>query len=202
MKYQRLKEIASQPAKDRDELLAALAGLAALRRELDEVERDLIQDARDAGVSWAGLAKALGLASRQAAEQRMLRLQGERKRDPGWARSSRARRREADIGLDDLARAADAAHRELRARTGAGPRAVLAAATLRQARQAPAGSLFDLVERALADLAGDAGPAVVALRAAHEAARPKPARPAEGPGVAGEARGRRGGGLTEGGSGF
>ena len=179
MEYQRLKEIASRPEKDRDELLAALTGLAALRRELDEVERDLIQDARDAGASWARLATALGLASRQAAEQRMLRLQGESRRDPEWARSSRAqlaRRRESETTLDDLARCADAAHRELRAQPDLGPRARLAAATLRQARHAPAGSLFDLVERALADLGPQhaAGrPAVAALRAAFEAARPR-----------------------------
>jgi hypothetical protein len=172
VEYQRLKDIASKPEKDREEVLAALTGLAALRRELDEVERDLLQDARDHGVSWARLATALGLASRQAAEQRMLRLQGESSRDPGWARSSRARRREADIRLDDLARAADAAHRELRARTDPAPLVKLAAATLRQARQAPAGSLFDLVERALADLGGDPAPAVAALRTALTAARP------------------------------
>lgn len=173
MDYQRLKEIASRPGKPADEVLTALADLAVVRTELDEIERDLIQDARDARVSWARLATALGLASRQAAEQRMLRLQGESKRDPGWARSSRARRRDADpVGLADLAKAADAAHRELRARTAPTAREGLAAATLRQARLAPAGSLFDLVERALADLGGDTGPAVVDLRAALERARP------------------------------
>jgi hypothetical protein len=176
MDYQRLKEIASQPAKDSAELLGALAMLAALRRELDEIERDLIQDARDSGVSWARVATALGLASRQAAEQRLLRLQGESRRDPGWARSSRARRSEQDrpAVVDDLAKAADAAHRELRARTDSGARVSLAAATLRQARSAPPGSLFDLVGRALADLGEDTGPAVVALRYAFESARPEP----------------------------
>lgn len=174
MDYQRLKEIASQPAKGSAELLAALAGMAALRRELDEIERDLIQDARDSGVSWARIATALELASRQAAEQRMLRLQGERGRDPGWARSSRARRAEQERPaiLDDLAKAADAAHRELRARADPGPRVSLAAATLRQARLASPGSLFDLVGRALADLGDDTGPALVALRYAFESARP------------------------------
>lgn len=173
MDYQRLKDVASRPAKDPGELLAALAGMAELRRELDEIERDLIQDARDAGVSWARVATALGLASRQAAEQRMLRLQGERGRDPGWARSSRARRTEEGPALlDDLAQAADAAHRELRARTAPGPRESLAAATLRQARFASPGSLYDLVERALADLGEDEAPAIARLRAGRDAARP------------------------------
>lgn len=176
MDYQRLKEIASQPEKDPAELLNALTGMAALRRELDEIERDLIQDARDSGVSWARVATALGLASRQAAEQRLLRLQGESRRDPGWARSSRARRseQEAPAVLDDLAKAADAAHRELRARSDPGPRVSLAAATLRQARTSSSGSLFDLVGRALADLDEDSGPAIVALRYAFESARPGP----------------------------
>lgn len=174
MDYQRLKEIASQPPKDSAEVLRALAGMAALRRELDEIERDLIQDARDSGVSWARVATALELASRQAAEQRLLRLQGERGRDPGRARSSRARRggRDGPAILGDLAKAADAAHRELRARTDPGPDVNLAAATLRQARLASSGSLFDLVGRALADLGDDTGPAVVALRYAFESARP------------------------------
>jgi hypothetical protein len=172
--YQRLKDIASQPEKDPSQVLAALTELAALRRELDEIERDLIQDARDSAASWVRIASALGLASRQAAEQRMLRLQGESRRDPGWARSSRSRRRELDgpAILDDLARAADAAHRELRARTVLGPRERLAAATLRQARLAPAGSLYALVERALADLEDDAAPAVVGLRSSFASAYP------------------------------
>ena len=88
MDYQTLKDVASQPDKDSSELLAALTDLASVRREMDEIERDLIQDARDSGASWARIATALGLASRQAAEQRMLRLQGESRRDPGWARWS------------------------------------------------------------------------------------------------------------------
>nr|MDT0656672.1 hypothetical protein [Micromonospora sp. DSM 115978] len=45
-----------------------------LRVHLDEVERRLIEDARDRGASWARVAAALGLATRQAAEQRWLRL--------------------------------------------------------------------------------------------------------------------------------
>ena len=74
--------------------------------------------------------------------------------------------------LEELARAADAAHRELRARTSPGPHVMLAAATLRQARLAPPGSLYDLVVRALADLGDDDGPAVARLRSTLDAARP------------------------------
>lgn len=185
MDYQSLKEIASGPDKDGPALLKALSAVAEIRRELDEIERDLLQDAKAAGASWAGIASALGLASRQAAEQRCLRLQGARNRDPGWARSQRAQRKDDDgPGLEELARAADAAHRELRARTGSTAKERLAAATLRQARDAAPGSLYDLVRQALADLddTGDGtdgmseedgdGGAVAALRRALDRAYP------------------------------
>lgn len=56
------------------EVLAALRVLRALRDELTAWEPQLIKAARDAGVSWAELAPALGVASRQAAERRYLRL--------------------------------------------------------------------------------------------------------------------------------
>jgi hypothetical protein len=59
------------PAED---FLAALELLRALRTELDSWEPELIATARDRGASWADLATALGLASRQAAERRYLRL--------------------------------------------------------------------------------------------------------------------------------
>nr|WP_232376887.1 HSP18 transcriptional regulator [Amycolatopsis aidingensis] len=60
---------------DRDELLAALVALRALREDIANWEPELITAARAAGASWAALAPALGLASRQAAERRYLRLQ-------------------------------------------------------------------------------------------------------------------------------
>ncbi|MEV0074486.1 MULTISPECIES: HSP18 transcriptional regulator [unclassified Amycolatopsis] len=58
-----------------EQLLAALSALHALRVTLAEWEPELITAARMAGVSWAALAPALGVASRQAAERRYLRLQ-------------------------------------------------------------------------------------------------------------------------------
>ena len=61
---------AGEPA----ELLAALAELHSLRDLLTELEPRLIAVAREHGVSWAALADVLGVASRQAAEQRFLRL--------------------------------------------------------------------------------------------------------------------------------
>ncbi len=56
------------------ELLAALTVLRHLRDELAAWEPRLITAARRLGVSWAGLAPALGVTSRQAAERRYLRL--------------------------------------------------------------------------------------------------------------------------------
>lgn len=56
------------------ELLAALDALHSLRDLLTELEPRLIAAARERGVSWADLAGVLGVASRQAAERRYLRL--------------------------------------------------------------------------------------------------------------------------------
>jgi hypothetical protein len=58
-----------------DELLDALTALRELRDELARWEPELINAARTTGASWATLAPALGVASRQAAERRFLRLQ-------------------------------------------------------------------------------------------------------------------------------
>jgi len=55
-------------------LLTALQVLRELRDELTAWEPQLIEAAREAGISWAELAPALGVASRQAAERRYLRL--------------------------------------------------------------------------------------------------------------------------------
>ena len=57
-----------------EDLLGALASLRRVRDEIAEWEPRLIAAARAAGVSWAQIAPALGVASRQAAERRYLRL--------------------------------------------------------------------------------------------------------------------------------
>ena len=56
------------------EVLTALAMLRRLREDLADWEPRLITAAREHGVSWASLAAALGVTSRQAAERRYLRL--------------------------------------------------------------------------------------------------------------------------------
>jgi hypothetical protein len=56
------------------ELLTALTRLREVRAGLAGWEPELAAAARDRGVSWADLAPALGVGSRQAAERRFLRL--------------------------------------------------------------------------------------------------------------------------------
>ncbi|MGY5035408.1 type III effector protein [Streptomyces sp. 900116325] len=57
-----------------DQALAALLLLRELRDQLAGWEPGLIEAARAAGSSWADLAHPLGVASRQAAERRYLRV--------------------------------------------------------------------------------------------------------------------------------
>lgn len=59
---------------DAAEVVAALTALHELREHLAAWEPRLIEAARARGVSWARLAPALGVTSRQAAERRYLRL--------------------------------------------------------------------------------------------------------------------------------
>jgi len=112
-----------------DELLSALSGLRLLREELAGWEPELITAARAAGASWVALAPALGVASRQAAERRYLRLQpshtGEK---TGEARVDAERdRRAGDRAVADWARRNSAILRQLAGRVstldGLGPAA-------------------------------------------------------------------------------
>ncbi len=88
---------AAAPVLADEELLDALALLHALRDQLTGWEPQLIAAARDRGVSWQRLATVLGVATRQAAERRFLRLApsttGEITAD---GRVQAARRRRAD----------------------------------------------------------------------------------------------------------
>ncbi|MBQ1109344.1 HSP18 transcriptional regulator [Streptomyces anulatus] len=62
------------PAADRAQALASLQLLREVRERLAGWETGLIETARATGASWADLADPLGVASRQAAERRYLRL--------------------------------------------------------------------------------------------------------------------------------
>jgi hypothetical protein len=57
-----------------DDVLTSLVVLRRLREELACWEPELITAAREQGASWARIAPALGVTSRQAAERRYLRL--------------------------------------------------------------------------------------------------------------------------------
>ncbi|MET9205390.1 hypothetical protein ABZW38_09535 [Streptomyces bacillaris] len=88
------------------ELLASLLVIRALREKLQEDERRLIAAARRKKVTWARLAEALELRSRQAAERRYLQLRSDLDEHAGspltqqsridYARDQRSRQIERD----------------------------------------------------------------------------------------------------------
>ncbi|MER7702483.1 type III effector protein [Kitasatospora sp. NPDC097605] len=63
-----------EPATSPDQALAAILLLRELRDELAAWESGLVETARAAGATWDDLARPMGVASRQAAENRYLRL--------------------------------------------------------------------------------------------------------------------------------
>jgi hypothetical protein len=63
-----------RPGPTADQALAALALLAGLREWLADVEPELIDGARSAGVTWDQLAPVLGVGDRRAAHRRATRL--------------------------------------------------------------------------------------------------------------------------------
>ncbi|MDG4827229.1 hypothetical protein O7635_35740 [Asanoa sp. WMMD1127] len=141
--------------------LAALPLLRAIRDRLDTTERTLIESARAGGASWSTIATALGLATRQAAEQRFLRLTSpaDHTRDVAPTRTARQRQRSVDATHGTAIANLRAATRTLLRRIesdDAWPdrfsRASLARDTLRMAADAPPGALFALVNSALDDL--------------------------------------------------
>lgn len=139
------------------DVVAALALLARLRADLDSAEEQLITLAREHRVSWRQVAEALGLRSRQAAEQRWLRLRSAGHRDPAAERSQRQRQQRIDttIGTADLRARVVALHSHLARRPDLGPHAPaaqLARRTLAAAADAPPGPLVDLARWAARDL--------------------------------------------------
>jgi hypothetical protein len=165
--------------------LAALSLIAGLRERLDRCERALIESARATGTSWTRVAEGLGLASRQAAEQRFLRLCGESARDAVAVRTARRSQRVVDATHGPAIAGLRSAVRRALARVDldAGwdarfPRARLCRSSLAMAVDAAPGALFALSENVLADLVAvpDGSPVVAAvrrqLRVAVDAANP------------------------------
>ena len=102
---------------DGPRLLAALQTLHHIRSLLDKWEPALITAARNRGLTWAQIAPALGLASRQAAERRYLRLNPHAVDKPGSTRERRVEatrnQRSADRAVADWARGHAAELRQL-----------------------------------------------------------------------------------------
>ncbi|MER7394669.1 type III effector protein [Streptomyces sp. NPDC000151] len=97
-----------------EQALAALLLLREVRDQLAAWEPGLIEEARNAGASWADLAHPLGVSSRQAAERRYLRL---RPGNPGTTGEQRVQatrnRRAADRTITAWARTHAAELRQL-----------------------------------------------------------------------------------------
>jgi hypothetical protein len=98
-------------------VLAALETLREVRGCLDRWEPALITAARGRGLTWAQIAPALGLASRQAAERRYLRLNPHAVDGPESTREGRVEatrnERSADRAVADWARGHAAELRQL-----------------------------------------------------------------------------------------
>jgi hypothetical protein len=99
---------ANEPEVNPRHTLAALLLLRELRTELAGWEAGLVETARAAGVTWADLAQPMGVSSRQAAENRYLRLRpaGRAAAGTGAERVKAVRdRRAADRTVTNWARA-------------------------------------------------------------------------------------------------
>ena len=108
-----------QPATE--DVLSALVAMRTLRDEMASWEPDLVAAARQQGVTWEALAPALGVASRQAAERRFLRVQHSSATDEtaeDRVRATRARRA-GDRAVVGWARENASALRELAGQVGA-----------------------------------------------------------------------------------
>ncbi|MEV4534765.1 hypothetical protein AB0J82_13135 [Asanoa sp. NPDC049518] len=139
--------------------LDALPLLRAVRERLDSTERALIESARAGGASWATVAAALGLASRQAAEQRHLRLTCDQTREVAPIRITRQRQRSVDVSHGPAIATLRAATKALLRRVEADDawparftRAALTRDTLAMAADAPPGALFALATSVMDDL--------------------------------------------------
>ncbi|MFI9007659.1 hypothetical protein ACIGNX_10565 [Actinosynnema sp. NPDC053489] len=117
--YETVRAAATGEDLSAGQVLSALVLLRRLRDELAGWEPQLIAAARELGTSWAELAPALGVASRQAAERRYLRL---RPSELGSTAEGRVRaernRRAADRAVSQWARDNAASLRSLAGQVG------------------------------------------------------------------------------------
>ncbi|WP_433377366.1 hypothetical protein ACQPZX_09695 [Actinoplanes sp. CA-142083] len=155
--------------------LTALREIPTARARLEASELELIDQARRDGATWADIASALGLGSRQAAEQRRLRL------------ASTLRPARPDLPYGPEIAALREAATELYRRVGADrrwdtrfQRAPLVRQTLAFAADAPVSGLYSLIADVVADLStagvtlpGPTFSCVERLTTALEAATPR-----------------------------
>ncbi|MEU6641217.1 HSP18 transcriptional regulator [Saccharomonospora sp. NPDC046836] len=145
-KYDQLSSAVEQVAAGKelrgDQLLAALVLVRELRDDLTGWEPQLIEAARELGISWAELAQALGVASRQAAERRYLRL-----RRPGAADSTADGRVRAERNR----RAGERAVASWAKENSATLRRLAAMVSAVEGASPPARQQIDQVHRALGD---------------------------------------------------
>ncbi|MGW0230937.1 hypothetical protein ACWDWO_21720 [Actinopolymorpha singaporensis] len=110
---------------DGQAILDALGTLRRLREQLATWEPALIEAARAQGLTWTEIAPALGLASRQAAERRFLRLNPQAGDQAATTREQRVQttrdRRSGDRAVAAWARANAAQLRELAGQISALP---------------------------------------------------------------------------------
>ncbi|MBV1852705.1 hypothetical protein [Catellatospora tritici] len=177
--------LAAADSDDPDAIVAALARLNDLRAKLDQAELRLLTGARRHRVSWTRIASALGLRSRQAAEQRAARLA---EQVGSGVPEVECQHCVDTIPMEALRRAVRETYAQLIADPswdGAYPRATLAREHLHAAAQAPPGSLYSLVKHVIGDLSGVeligrpvlVRVAVARLREAFEDAAPAPRHP-------------------------
>jgi hypothetical protein len=156
---------AHNPVAGSAELLHALVSLRWAQRELAALEPALIRAARAAGVSWQELAPALGVASRQAAERRYLRLIPPARDESANTRDGRVRaERDRRAGHRAVARWANANTADLRRLAGQ----VTALTDLGNEADADIGRLH----QALADADATALPTLLADTHRHLGAHP------------------------------
>ncbi|MCM4081552.1 hypothetical protein [Paractinoplanes hotanensis] len=146
--------------------LTDLRGIPAARARLEARELDLIDQARRAGATWGEIADALGLGSRQAAEQRRLRLVAAVRAAPSEPDEYGEKIAELRKSALDLHRRVGADRRWDRRFT----RAVLVRETLAAVPGATGGALFALVEAVTTDLDAAAASAERPLPATTRAA--------------------------------
>jgi hypothetical protein len=141
--------------------LTELAAVAAARAALDDRELRLIDQARRDGATWAQIAAALGLTSRQAAEQRRHRLA------TSVTRAELRRRADQDLRYGQRIAGLRVAVAGLHRAIGADVhwdrrfvRAPLVRDTVAAAAGADPGALFALTAQAVTDVAEAGAPAL------------------------------------------